>query len=56
MPLGNPSGRKTSLGVFAMAIALVLAAFIGAVTGLIWQSSGWFSEEPEEEVLTRGRR
>ncbi len=52
MAIGNPKRPKARLGVFIMAIALVLAAFIGAVAGLIWQSSDWFSDDPEEQVLT----
>ncbi|AKQ41416.2 hypothetical protein CP97_04275 [Aurantiacibacter atlanticus] len=53
MALGNPQGKKAPLGVFVMLIALVVAAFLGAAAGLIWQGSDWFSEEPEEEVLTK---
>lgn len=56
MPLGNSTGRKSPLGVLPMALALMLSAFVGAVAGLIWQSSDWFSEEPEEQVLTREQR
>lgn len=51
MVLGNRTSPKTPLGVFRMAALLVIAAFIGATAGLIWQSLDWFSE-PEEEVLT----
>ena len=35
-----------------MLVALVLAAFIGAAAGLIWQSAGWSAEEPEQEIVT----
>lgn len=35
-----------------MLVALVLAAFIGAAAGLIWQSAGWFDDEPEHEIVT----
>ena len=45
MPLG-PSGRRNEpLHVFAMAAALVLAAFLGAALGLIWHASGFGAEE-----------
>jgi hypothetical protein len=45
MPLG-PSGRRNEpLHVIAMALALVLAAFLGAAAGLIWHSSGFGGEE-----------
>lgn len=52
MAFGNPKRAKAKLGVVIMALALALAAFLGAAAGLIWQSSDWFSDEPEEEVLT----
>ena len=40
MALG-PSGRRNEpLHVIPMALALVLAAFLGAALGLIWQSVG----------------
>ncbi|MES2699959.1 MAG: hypothetical protein V4647_10145 [Pseudomonadota bacterium] len=32
--------RKPRLGVWRMALALVLAAFLGGALGLIWQSTG----------------
>lgn len=45
MPLG-PSGRRNEpLNVIAMALALVLAAFLGAAAGLIWHGSGFGGEE-----------
>lgn len=53
MALGNPQNRKTPLGVLVMLAALVLAAFLGASAGLIWEKSGWFSGEVEEEIVTR---
>ena len=41
MSLG-PSSRPTEpLHVVAMALALVLAAFLGAALGLVWQSAGF---------------
>jgi len=45
MALG-PSGRRDEpLNVIAMALALVLAAFLGAAVGLIWHASGFGDEE-----------
>lgn len=52
MVLGIPSKRKAPLGVLIMLAALVLAAFVGASAGLIWEKSGWFSDDTEEEVVT----
>ncbi|WAT16747.1 hypothetical protein OZN62_07275 [Aurantiacibacter sp. MUD11] len=55
MALGTPQKRKTPLGVLVMLSALVVAAFLGAAVGLVWQKSGWFDEEIEDEVLTVDR-
>jgi cytoskeletal protein RodZ len=52
MALQKPPRSKAPLGVLAMLTALVLAAFLGAAAGLVWQSADWFDQEPEEEVLT----
>lgn len=52
MALGKPTRSKPPLNVLAMLAALVLAAFLGAAAGLVWQSADWFSEDPEDEVLT----
>ncbi len=41
---------RAKLRVVWMALALVLAAFLGAALGLVWQSDG-FAEE-EEQILT----
>jgi hypothetical protein len=41
MPLGPPSRRKEPLNVITMALALALAAFLGAALGLIWHASGF---------------
>ena len=50
MSLG-PSGRRNEpLNVVAMALALVLAAFVGAALGLAWQAMG----SDEEEVPVAG--
>lgn len=53
MALGDRGPKQQPLGIWAMAIALVVSAFLGAAIGLVWQSSDWLSEEPEEEVLTK---
>ncbi|WP_162925216.1 hypothetical protein [Aurantiacibacter odishensis] len=52
MAIGSPRKRSASLNVLAMLIALAVSAFIGATAGLIWQSAGWFEDEPEHEVVT----
>ena len=41
MTLGSPSRRNDPLYVGRMALALVLAAFLGAALGLVWQSAGF---------------
>ena len=40
----NP--RKPRLGVRAMLLALVLAAFLGGAAGLVWHGSGLDQDEP----------
>ena len=40
MSLGPPTRRNEPIYVIPMAFALVLAAFLGAAIGLVWQSSG----------------
>ena len=52
MAFGGPKRKKTPLGVFVMLLALVLSAVAGAAAGLVWQSSDWFGEEPEDEIVT----
>ena len=52
MALGAQGRRKTPIGVIPMLFALVIAAFLGAAAGLVWQSSDLLDEEPEEEVVT----
>ena len=46
---GKSGGR---LGVIWMALALVVAAFLGAALGLVWQSSGLLADDDavEEEA------
>ena len=55
MSLG-PSSRPTEpLHVVAMALALVLAAFLGAALGLVWQSAGFGGgDEAVEAPKTAG--
>ncbi|WP_271079498.1 hypothetical protein [Aurantiacibacter sp. MUD61] len=53
MALSKPTRRKAPLGVTIMLLLLVLSAVFGAAAGLVWQSSDWSDEEPEEEVLVR---
>ncbi len=45
--LGSPGRRQEPLHVGWMALALVLAAFLGAALGLVWQSAGFGSGEEE---------
>ena len=40
MAIREPVRTRPPLGVFRMALALVIAAFLGAALGLVWQSSG----------------
>ena len=47
MALGPPGRRNEPLYVMPMALALVLAAFLGAALGLVWQSAGFGSDEAE---------
>lgn len=52
MALG-PSGRQNEpLNVIAMALALILAAFVGAALGLAWQAIG--SDEEESPAVPSG--
>ena len=53
MSLGTPTPRTAPLGVPFRVMALVAAAFIGSVAGLIWQSFDWSNDEPEEEVVVQ---
>ena len=45
MTLGSSGRRNEPLYVVPMALALVLAAFLGAAVGLVWQSAGFGGEE-----------
>jgi hypothetical protein len=41
---------KARLGVGRMALALVIAAFLGGALGLVWHSSGLFGDDTGEPV------
>ena len=45
MSLGQSNRRTEPLYVIPMALALVLAAFLGAALGLVWQSAGFGAED-----------
>ncbi|MEO5707110.1 MAG: hypothetical protein ABIT10_00785 [Alteraurantiacibacter sp.] len=44
--------RKPRLGVGRMALALVLAAFLGGALGLIWQSTGLGDDNQAESAAS----
>lgn len=53
MRLDVPAAGKQRIGALYMAIALVIAAFLGGSLGLVWQSSGLGEDSgaaPEEEA------
>lgn len=50
MALGPSGKRHEPLNVIAMALGLVLAAFLGAALGLIWHASGMGGEEEAAAV------
>ncbi|WP_338241432.1 hypothetical protein [Aurantiacibacter hainanensis] len=52
MAIGRPRKRSASLRVGLMLFGLVVAAFLGAALGLVWQQSGWFEEETQDELVT----
>ncbi|WP_137681603.1 hypothetical protein [Aurantiacibacter suaedae] len=49
MVLVKPSQGERSLGAIRIALALAIAAFLGASLGMVWHSSGIGSGESEEE-------
>lgn len=55
MALGRSGRPKQPLHVMAMLLALVVAAFVGAAAGLVWQGQDWFDDEMEEEVVTANK-
>ena len=52
MEWSGSNTRKPRLGVRAMLLALVLAAFLGGALGLLWHSSGLGDEEPAADSAT----
>lgn len=46
--------RKPRLGVWRMALALVLAAFLGGALGLIWQSTGLGDDAETDSAADSG--
>ena len=50
MALGPSGRRKEPLNVIGMAIALVLAAFVGAALGLAWHALGGDDVPVEQQV------
>jgi uncharacterized protein involved in exopolysaccharide biosynthesis len=48
MTLGPPGRRDEPLHVFWMALALVLAAFVGGAAGLVWHALDKGDEEAGE--------
>jgi hypothetical protein len=49
MVLGRSDGPEPVFGVWRMALALALAAFLGGALGLVWQSAG-FGEDDEPDL------
>ena len=52
MALGTPVRPREPLRVWLMLAALVLAAFLGAAAGLVWQR--FFADETPQEVGSDG--
>ena len=52
MTLGSPGRRNEPLFVIPMALALVLAAFLGAALGLLWQSAGFGEADQGKPAAT----
>lgn len=51
MVLGRSEGPEPVFGVWRMALALAMAAFLGGALGLIWQSAGFDDDEGQEEAV-----
>lgn len=45
--LGRAGEPKAVFGVWRMAAALALAAFLGGALGLVWQSAGFGEDDAE---------
>lgn len=56
MPMKRSDDPQPVFGVWRMAAALVLAAFLGGALGLVWQSAGLGGEDdvPEEQAEPEG--
>ncbi len=54
MVLGRQEEPGPQIGVGRMALALVVAAFLGGAVGLIWQSAGFGDEAQDGETVTAG--
>ena len=54
MPLGSSGRRNEPLYVVSMALALVLAAILGAALGLVWQSVGFGGNDQTEKPASDG--
>ena len=50
MVLVKPPRGERSLGTLWIALALTIAAFLGAAAGLVWQSAGLGSAEDEQQA------
>jgi hypothetical protein len=53
MALGPSGRRQEPLYIIPMALALVLAAFLGGALGLVWQAAGFGSDKPEQSGPAR---
>lgn len=54
MALGPSGRRQEPLHVFAMAAALVLAAFLGGALGLIWDAIGFGADDTPRSTAAEG--
>jgi hypothetical protein len=52
MTLGPSGRRQEPLYIIPMALALVLAAFLGGALGLVWQAAG-FGDKPQQSAPPR---
>lgn len=52
MALGGSGSQRERLGVIPMALALILAAVIGAALGFVWQSSGLGEDDETAQTQT----
>ena len=54
MALGSSGRRNEPLYVVPMALALALAAFLGAALGVVWHSVGFGADERTEKPAPDG--